>query len=139
MSIIRYEPWALLGRLQRELDGGRGEAAQAGPRWAPAVDIREESDRYVLHADLPGVDPADIEITHEKGVLSIEGVRKHDHEQEHEGYRREERARGRFLRRFSLPDVADAEAITARSANGVLEVVIPKQQAKLPRKIAVSA
>ena len=74
MSIVRYEPWALLNRLHRELD----QTFETGARdasWSPAVDIHEEAGRFVVHADLPGVKAGDIEITADKGVLSLRGTR----------------------------------------------------------------
>ena len=83
--------------------------------------------------------PNDIDLTLEKGVLSIRGERRFDSEQAHQGYSRVERARGVFHRRFSLPDTADAEKVSARYENGVLEVTIPKQEQVQPKRISVSA
>jgi HSP20 family protein len=91
----------------------------------------------VLLADIPGVDPKDIEITMEKGILCIKGERRTESREELEGFKRIERARGTFYRRFSLPDSADAERISARGRDGVLEVVIPKQEKVQPRRITV--
>jgi HSP20 family protein len=105
----------------------------------PAVDIREEDVRFVIHADLPGVDPAAIEVSMEDGVLSISGERGTVGEQRRRDFRRAERARGRFLRRFRLPDGADADGIGATSRHGVLEIVIPKQHKLQPRRIEVAA
>ncbi|SFM25408.1 heat shock protein Hsp20 [Ectothiorhodospira mobilis] len=143
MFMTRYEPWSLLNQLSRELDrlnptatGGDEEPAAVSD-WVPAVDIREEKDAYVLHADVPGVDPKDIEVHMENGVLTIRGERKSESTEERENYKRVERVRGSFYRRFSLPDTADAERISARSANGVLEVRIPKQEKVQPRRITV--
>lgn len=143
MFMTRYEPWSLLNQLSRELDRlnptapGGGEEPAAVSDWVPAVDIREEKDAYVLHADVPGVDPKDIEVHMENGVLTIRGERKSESTEERENYKRVERVRGSFYRRFSLPDTADAERISARSANGVLEVRIPKQEKVQPRRITV--
>jgi HSP20 family protein len=81
----------------------------------------------------------DIEITMEKGVLTVRGERKLEKEEDRSGFRRIERSRGTFYRRFSLPDSADAERIQAKSRDGVLEIVIPKQEKSQPRKIAVQA
>ncbi|MBK1692221.1 Hsp20/alpha crystallin family protein [Ectothiorhodospira mobilis] len=143
MFMTRYEPWSLLNQLSRELDRlnpsgmAGGEEPAATSDWMPAVDIREEKDAYVLHADVPGVDPKDIEVHMENGVLTIRGERKAESTEERENYKRVERVRGSFYRRFSLPDTADAERISARSANGVLEVHIPKQEKVQPRRITV--
>ena len=105
--------------------------------WVPAVDIKEEDTRFVIHADVPGVDPDDIEVRMEDGVLTIKGERQSEDKEEREGYKRIERVRGSFFRRFSLPDTADAEGITAKAKNGVLEIIIPKHEKVQPRRIEV--
>ena len=91
----------------------------------------------MILADLPGIDPKDIEITMENGTLAIRGERKSETEEEREGYHRVERARGSFYRRFTLPDTANTDKIEARGKDGVLEIVIPKHDKVQPRKIAV--
>jgi HSP20 family protein len=106
--------------------------------WTPAVDIKETDTAFEIHADIPGVDPKDIEVHMEEGILSIKGERQSESKEEREGYKRIERSRGTFYRRFSLPDTADAEKITAKSNHGVLEITIPKQEQQQPRKITVS-
>ena len=147
MSLIRYEPLSLLERFHRELnqlgaldsffnDGGDSSSAVTS-HWSPAVDIREEDARYVILADIPGVDPKDIEITMEAGVLTIKGERTDVKKEEKEGYKRVERSHGTFYRRFSLPDTADADRIEAKGKDGVLAIVIPKQAKVQPRRIAV--
>ena len=148
MSLVRYEPWGLLN--QRHADIGsmfsarhRHLAADSDPLaasdWTPAVDIREEEHRYVIHADVPGVNPDDIEVKMEDGVLSIKGERQSESSEDREGYKRVERVRGSFSRRFSMPDTVDADGISARSKDGVLEVVIPKQEKVLPKRIKVES
>jgi HSP20 family protein len=145
MALQRYEPWSLITQLQNELERAFEDRVAHGERdstiadWSPAVDIREEDSRFVLRADLPGVEPKDIEVTMEDGVLTLRGKRELERREQREGYRRVERVSGRFFRRFTLPDTADAEAITARSSQGVLEVSIPKQPKLQPRRIAVDA
>ena len=143
--LVRYDPWSLVNRLQgdidrlakpnwRELDD---ETTSAATEWVPAVDIKEEDERFVIEADVPGVDPEEIEITMEDGVLSLSGNRRTESRTEREGYRRVERVTGRFYRRFTLPDTADADAIEARFNLGVLVVSIPKLAKVQPRKINV--
>ena len=107
--------------------------------WAPAVDIVEEKDRFVLRADVPGVARDDIEVSMEDGVLTIAGERHTEKRDNVEGVKRFERVSGKFYRRFTLPETADAEGIVARSANGILEVSIPKQPEVQPRRITVEA
>ncbi|MEJ2602247.1 MAG: Hsp20/alpha crystallin family protein [Gammaproteobacteria bacterium] len=145
MSLVTYEPWSLVNRLHRDLDNlmaGRlpadSESSSAVADWVPAVDISEEEDRFVLTADVPGVDPKDIEVSMENGVLTLSGKREFADRDEKNGYRRIERVSGTFFRRFTLPETADAEGITARSSHGVLEISIPKQPKVMPRRIDVS-
>ena len=113
--------------------------ANALGAWIPAMDIREEDKQWVLHADLPGVDPESIDVTLEQGVLTIRGRRTLTKRDEEHGFRRVERVSGEFFRRFSLPDTADSDSVKARHANGVLEVTIPKQPQVMPRRISVEA
>ena len=143
--LVRYDPWSLVDRLQGDLDRLAGqraryvddETAGATTDWVPAVDIKEEDSRFLIEADVPGVKPDDIEITMEDGILTLRGRREAGSRTEREGYRRVERVTGRFFRRFTLPDTADAEAIEAKFNNGVLEVSIPKLPKVQPRRINV--
>ena len=142
MAIIRYEPWNLLNQLQKELERayeGEENGSIATAEWAPAVDIKEETDRFVLHADIPGVKPEEIDVSMEDGVLTIKGHKESETKTEREGYKRVERTSGSFYRRFSLPDTADADAISAKSKHGVLEIIIPKREAVQPKKISVTS
>ncbi len=110
--------------------------ATAATTYIPPVDVREEDDRFVIEADLPGLAPTDIEITADKGVLTLRGERKAD---KRAGYERIERVSGSFTRRFTLPDNAQAEQIRARFNHGVLELTIPKQAAVQPHRVQVEA
>jgi HSP20 family protein len=140
MTIVRYEPWALLGRFQRQLDRALGESADgASVSWIPHVDIHEEAERFVVVADLPGVEGKDIEITADQGVLTIKGERRSEKKSSKDGYERVERAAGTFLRRFTLPESVAAEAIKASHTNGVLEVTLPKRPEVQPRRIEIKA
>ncbi len=143
MAITRYEPWSLLNQLQRELERSQsdkaGEGSIATAEWAPAVDIKEVTDKFVIHADIPGVKPEDIEVSMEAGVLTVKGVKESEAKTEKEGYKRVERTFGSFYRRFSLPDSANGDAINATCKNGVLEIVIPKREAIKPKRINVSS
>ena len=139
MTIVRYEPWALFGRLHRQLEQSFGDTDAASVSWIPRVDVREENERFVVTADLPGVEGKNIEITADEGVLTISGQRGSEKKTAGEGYERVERASGSFLRRFTLPESADAEAIKATHLNGVLELSIPKRPQAQPRRIEVQA
>lgn len=144
MSMIRYNnPWSLFNALQRELSDPQlnrltdDDASAATASWAPSVDIKENDKAFTLLADIPGVDPKDIEISMEKGVLTVKGERNTENVEEGDNYRRVERQSGTFYRRFTLPDSADADKIEARSDHGVLKITIPKQEVALSRRIEV--
>jgi HSP20 family protein len=151
MKLYRYEPWNLLSQWQKDLDrmmnanqaepsvAGDEETNVATSAWMPPVDIKESDQAFVIHADIPGVDPKDIEITMENGVLTIKGERVLETKEERKDYKRVERLRGAFHRRFSLPDTADAEKISATGKHGVLEIVIPKRALAQSRKIKVES
>lgn len=114
------------------------DQSNADAQWAPRVDIKEDDKRFVILADIPGIDPAGIEVSMDKSVLTIKGERQQETLEEGHRYTRLERAHGAFLRRFALPDSADAEGITARGHNGVLEVSIPKRAQSAPRRIEIT-
>lgn len=152
MNILRYptktqmwgRPWDALTRLSNDLEqwfspslGQLSSTSENVADWAPAVDIKEEDTQYVLRADVPGVNPKDIEVEMENGSLAIRGHRQTETTEDEAGYRRVERFSGTFFRRFQLPEGTDSEKITARTDNGVLEVVIPKQAQVKPKKIKV--
>lgn len=145
MNLTRFEPWSIVDLLHRDLDRiaqsryGDNDTENPVANWVPAVDIVEQNDRFVLRADVPGVDPKDIDVSMDAGVLTVSGERKSENVTEGEGFRRVERASGRFVRRFNLPDSADAEGITAESSNGILEVSIPKLPEVQARRITVKA
>ncbi len=125
----------LFDRALHEADGDQSNVVTS--QWAPRVDIKEEGARFVILADIPGVDPAQIEIHMEKGILTIKGERKSPDTDENGQFSRVERAHGAFHRRFSLPDSADADGITAVGRLGVLEISIPKKPEVTPRRIQV--
>ena len=136
MSIVQYEPWSLFNRLSRDFDQFVSPpTAPAG--FIPPVDVHEEADRFVVRADLPGVKLDDVEITADKGVLTIRGERKTEQREKSEGYERVERVSGGFTRRFALPENVLADNIKARYTDGVLEVSIPKQPVQQARRVAI--
>lgn len=148
MTSVRNAPWSAFERFNNELNNLVSRQWPTGPdnddsqvvtgRWAPAVDIREEPNRFVLTADIPGVDPKDIDITMENSVLTIRGERRQESRGERQGYQRIERVHGTFYRRFSLPDSADEQRISAKGEHGVLTIAIPKKEKAQPRRIAVN-
>ncbi len=141
MSILTYEPWSLVNRLHRHLDQALSADAgdTEGTWWIPQVDVYEEPERFAVLVDVPGVEPKDIEITAEKGVLTVRGERRVRAAEESSAHRRLERRSGKFLRRFTLPESANLDSISARHTHGVLEVSIPKQAKLQARRIEVAA
>jgi HSP20 family protein len=147
MATVRYEPWGVVSQLQNEINRvfgnlNDGESSSATAEWVPAVDVREFADRFQLLIDLPGVDPKDVEITLDNGVLTVAGVRRDEKEiqtkgQEEPQQQRNERRLGRFYRRFILPDTVDADNVNAVGRNGVLEIEIAKHARAQPRRISV--
>lgn len=105
--------------------------------WAPAVDISESADAVVLTADLPGVNPEDVDLRLEDGTVTIKGDRKFEQETGENGYHRLERYRGSFARSFSLPDSVDTAKVNAEFRNGVLTVTLPKKEAAKPRSVKI--
>lgn len=145
MSIVQYHPWARPRGVQEEIKqvfdrflGDTDEQSNGANRhWMPRVDIREEAERFVILADIPGIDPKDIEIDMDKGILSLRGQRQPEQGEDAGRYSRVERAQGVFHRRFTLPDTANADGITATGKHGVLRIDIPKKPETTPRRIQV--
>ena len=141
----RLHAWGAIGRsndlrnaFERCLGEDSAEASACKTAWTPRVDIREEAERFVILADVPGLDPKDIEIHMDRNTLSIRGERKAEPAQEDGRWSHVERAQGGFERRFTLPESANADGIAASGRNGVLEIVIPKKPETKARKIEVN-
>ena len=125
------------GELDRFFNTNTAGYMDTASDWVPSVDIKEGKDAYEVSADVPGVEPKDIDVSLEDGVLTVKGERKAETKDESEGYTRTERTYGSFYRRFTLPDTADAENISAKTEHGVLKLYIPKKEKALPKKISV--
>ncbi|HWY26948.1 MAG TPA: Hsp20/alpha crystallin family protein [Candidatus Angelobacter sp.] len=106
--------------------------------WAPAVDIFETEHELVVKADLPDVDPKDLDIRVENNILTIRGERKFEKKVSEDKYLRVERAYGSFSRSFSLANTVNAEAIKADYQNGVLTLTVPKREEAKPKQIKVN-
>jgi HSP20 family protein len=148
MALIRWEPVRELGTIQNEMNrlfntffespAGPGNGQQTLRRWIPAMDLVETNEEFVLRADLPGLSEGDVNIELEDSVLTISGERKAEHEERKEGYYRVERSSDAFSRSLTLPEGVDPDAVKASFDRGVLEVRVPKPEAKKPRKVAIS-
>jgi len=106
--------------------------------WAPAVDINENGHELVVKADLPGIDPKELDIRVENNVLSIRGERKFEKKVDQDNYLRVERTYGSFSRSFSLANTVNPEGIKADYQNGVLTLVVPKREEAKPKQIKVN-
>ena len=142
MSVSRWDPFQDLLAIQDEMNQvfGRARQGQGGGRvWAPALDISERKDAYVVTVEVPGVNADDLDITLEDGLLTIQGERQFTSESSEQQYHRVERRYGSFRRSITLPSQVQADAIEASFENGVLEVVVPKAEEAKPKKITVRA
>ena len=146
MSLVRYDPLFSVRQLQDDINRlfsgwSTNDSSGVTADWVPSVDINEFDDKFQLFVDVPGVDPKDVEITLEAGVLTITGERFAQAEKADEDVvsRRAERGTGRFYRRFILPETVDADKVKATDRHGVLEILIPKQAKAQPRRIKVAA
>jgi HSP20 family protein len=146
MALVNYDPFYSVRQLQDDINrlfSGWSTEDSSGVTadWIPAVDINEFDDRFQLFVDVPGVDPKDVEITLEAGVLTITGNRYLQAEKSDETIvrHRTERGTGRFYRRVILPESVDADKVKAMDRHGVLEISIPKQAKAQPRRIKVAA
>jgi HSP20 family protein len=146
MAIVRFEPFRELVSLQDRLNRlfnesyrPQGEDDWAlGGTWAPAVDIYEHENNIVIKAELPGVDPKDVDIRLDNNVLTVQGERKLDNEVKKENYHRVERSYGAFTRSFTLPTTVDPGGIKAEYKDGVLRVTLPKREEAKPKQIQIS-
>lgn len=129
--------------LNRALDQALGSAISGAGRarvWMPAMDVAERADAYVVHLELPGVDPQQVEVSFEQNVLMVKGTKPSAYDMSAEGELRvysNERVHGAFERSVRLPEFVDSERIEAGFQNGLLTVVVPKAQAAQPRRIEV--
>lgn len=152
-SITRFDPFRDVAsvhdeveRMLRQAFGAsgtsvRGDDAAVSPAgaWGPALDVEESEDGYTVHVELPGVSPADVEVSLEDNVLTVRGERRFYDERQAEGFRRIERHFGRFHRAVRLPDRVAADRVSATHKDGVLTVVVPKAEEAKPRRIEVTA
>src|SRR6266540_1569641 len=139
--MTRWEPFRDLVRLQDEVSrlfDDRAFKTGESVGWTPACDIYEDGESVALRFELAGVEPKDVDVRFENGVLTIRGDRRLEQDDKRENYHRVERAYGTFTRSFSLPGTLDPERIRAESKNGVLTITLPKKAEAKPRAIQVN-
>jgi HSP20 family protein len=147
MSVSRWDPFQDLLAIQDEMNQLFGRAVGQGPgrsqgqsgerMWAPALDISERKDAYVVTVEVPGIKAEDLDITLEDGLLTIQGERRFTQESTEQQFHRVERRYGSFRRSITLPAQVQAEQIEASFEDGVLEVIVPKAEEAKPKKISV--
>ena len=113
-------------------------AAPAARAWVPALDFAETADAYVVHVEVPGVDPKEVQISLEDGRLEISGEKSAEKRDEKQGWFRIERRHGSFRRVVELPGAIDTGKVKAESKNGVLTITLPKREEAKARKIDVT-
>lgn len=149
MAIARLDPFRELEEMERRLASmfGRLPARRGGDgreetmtvfEWAPAVDIVENENEYLIKAELPEVKRDDVKVTVQNGTLTISGERTMEKEEKGKKYHRVERAYGHFARSFSLPEDADPTRIRAEFKDGVLNVHVAKSEQARPKRIEVN-
>jgi HSP20 family protein len=148
-NLARWDPFQDLLAIQDEMNqlfgqvmgqGGRAKAGEAGTRaWAPALDIAERNDAYVVTVEVPGIKPEELNITLENGVLTISGERRFEAETKEQQFHRIERRYGAFRRSVTLPDRVKADAVEASFEDGLLQVVVPKAEEAKPKRIEIRA
>jgi HSP20 family protein len=115
----------------------QGNSRAATTAWAPALDISERKDAYLVTVELPGLKPEDLDITMEDGLLTIQGERQFTHESSEQQFHRVERRYGAFRRSITLPAHVMAEGIQASFEDGVLQILVPKAEEAKPKRIQV--
>lgn len=134
-----------LEMLRREMDTvfdrffGNGSEEVGLTAWSPRVDVEETDKEFLVKADLPGVDPKNIEISLVHDVLTIKGERKEEKEEKGKHFQRSERFFGSFYRELPLPFEVDADKISAEASKGVVTIHIPKKPGAMPKKVTVQA
>ena len=145
MPIVRWEPFRDLLTTQREFDRlfkeafspMSGETEVSTRSWAPPVDIYETEDAIVLKAELPGIDPKDVEVRVEDNTLYLKGERNYEKEVKEQNYHRIERSYGSFARSFTLPNSISAEKVKAEYKDGLLTLTMPKREEAKPKTIKI--
>jgi HSP20 family protein len=152
-SVVRFDPFRELDRLQNEVnrlfEGYNGSPSEtrsgssamtpfAGRMWSPSVDVAENENEIVLHAELPGLKQEDIDIELTGDTLTLRGERKFENEDRRDNFVRVERSYGRFQRSFTLGVPVQGDKVTASYRDGILEVHLPKSEETKPRKVQVT-
>lgn len=131
MAIVRWDPFGEVLRMQRDVDRifsrlGAAEVTGEIVAWMPKVDVKRKDDDIIVRAELPGVDPADVDVEVTDGVLTIRGERRQEEKQEGEDWLVSESSYGSFERSLTIPEGVDPTTIRADYKDGILMVHVPK-------------
>jgi HSP20 family protein len=146
-SVRLWEPFRELRNMHDEMDRlfsslwpkAAVRDAGASAAWAPAIDVYEEKDRYVVKAELPGVKREDVSLSLTDDVLTIKGERRYEKEEKQEGFLRVESAYGGFQRVLQLPQTVKGDAVSAEFKDGILKITLPKAESVKSREIKIEA
>ncbi len=145
-TIVRWDPFKEVATLQERMNRvfgdlwGRAhhpEEDYLSGSWMPAVDVRETKDALEITAELPGLEPKNVDVSVENGVLTLKGSREFEKATEGETYHRVERAYGSFERSFTLPTNVDPDKVKAVYRHGVLHLTLPKREEAKPRSVTI--
>jgi HSP20 family protein len=147
-TLMTWRGNGLMDQMRREMDDvfrrffvapAEAEGPEGIAAWAPRIDIEETDKALVVKADLPGVEPKDVEVTVQDNTLFLKGEKREQREEKGKNYHRIERSVGRFFRAVPLPAGVDAENVSAAGGKGVLTITIPKKAIAQPKRVAVKA
>jgi HSP20 family protein len=138
-------PFREFDRMRKEMDrlwdsffeGGLRRRAEGGGEWLPSLDVSETKNELVVKAEVPGMDPKDIDISLSDGMLTIKGEKKQEKEEREADYHLVERSYGAFTRSVQLPKEVQSEKINASYKNGILKITLPKSEEAKKKEIKI--
>jgi HSP20 family protein len=138
-------PFREFDRMRKEMDrlwdsffeGGLRRRSEGGGEWLPSLDVSETKNELVVKAEVPGMDPKDIDISLSDGMLTIKGEKKQEKEEKEADYHLLERSYGAFTRSVQLPKEVQSEKINASYKNGILKITLPKSEEAKKKEIKI--
>ncbi|HOV91076.1 MAG TPA: Hsp20/alpha crystallin family protein [Syntrophorhabdaceae bacterium] len=144
-EIALWKPWREMERIRKEMDNiwdtffdRRPVRGDGVSEWMPSLDVSETKNSYIVKAEVPGIDPKDVEISLSENVLTIKGEKKQEKEEENENYHIIERSYGGFTRSFKLPGQIQGDKVKANYKNGILKITLPKTEEAKKKEIKIT-
>jgi HSP20 family protein len=145
LEIAPWRPFRELERMRKEMDHLWDSFFEERPRlkaeevreWFPSLDVAETKDSLVVKAEIPGMDPKDIDISLSNEILTIKGEKKQEKEEKEENYHLIERSYGKFIRSVRLPGEVKSDKISASYKNGVLNIILPKSEEAKKKEVKI--